>query len=125
MILDTNAISALFEGNAEVAEVLKSTDRPYLPVVAIGEYRYGLLRSRLRRQIEPLLDILISESRVLSIDHQTTLAYAEVRHELREAGRPIPENDVWIAALARQHDLPVVSLDGHFDSVTRLRRLSW
>jgi tRNA(fMet)-specific endonuclease VapC len=51
--------------------------------------------------------------------------YAEVRQELRVSGRPIPENDVWIAALARQHKLPVVSQDAHFDAVRGIRRRTW
>ena len=125
VILDTNAISALFEGHTGLARVLDSCTRPSLPVIAIGEYRYGLRRSRLRQQIEPLLDTLIAESHVLRVDEATALAYAGVRSELREAGRPIPENDVWIAALSRQHQLPVLSLDSHFDSIPDLIRIRW
>ncbi len=59
------------------------------------------------------------------VDEETADTYAQVRAELRRAGRPIPENDVWIAALARQHGQEVVSRDGHFDSVEGLRRISW
>lgn len=125
MLLDTNAISALFEGSSALARVLEGCDRPSIPVIAIGEYRYGLRRSRFREQLEPLLETLIVESLVLVVDEGTTEAYAAVRHELREAGRPIPENDVWIAALARQHALPVVSLDSHFDDVPGLKRIEW
>jgi predicted nucleic acid-binding protein len=97
----------------------------HLPVVVIGEYRYGLLRSQHRQHLELLLDTLIDESIVLAIDQATAAAYALVRDELRRAGRPIPENDVWIAALARQHGEPVVSQDQHFDRVPGLTRLSW
>ena len=125
MILDTNAVSALLAGEPGLAEVLGPTPRHHLPVVVLGEYRFGLLRSRRRKLLEGLLDILIEESSVLRVDEATTRTYAQVRHELREKGRPIPENDVWIAALARQHDQPVVSRDGHFDDVPGLRRLSW
>ncbi|HVS66124.1 MAG TPA: type II toxin-antitoxin system VapC family toxin [Thermoanaerobaculia bacterium] len=124
-ILDTNALSALFEGSPLLATLLDNLEDLYLPVVVIGEYRYGIRRSRLRRQLEPLLDTLIEESRVLGIDLVTATTYAVVRSELREAGRPIPENDVWIAALARQHALPVVSHDTHFDAVADLKRLEW
>lgn len=125
VILDTDAISALFEGNSALERLLEGKDQPSLPVIAIGEYRYGIRRSRLRRQLEPLLETLIAESKVLAIEERTTVAYATVREELREAGRPIPENDVWIAALARQHALPVVSLDSHFDNVSGVERLAW
>ena len=62
---------------------------------------------------------------VLDADTTTARRYADVREELRLAKTPIPENDVWIAALARQHDLPLLSRDGHFDCVSGLRRANW
>ena len=125
MILDTNAVSALLVGDRGLAEILEPVPRHHLPVVVIGEYRFGLARSRHRHRLTSLLDDLIRESRVLLIDETTAGAYASVREELRQLGRPIPENDVWIAALARQHEEPVVSLDQHFDHVPGLRRLGW
>lgn len=72
-----------------------------------------------------LLRILVDESEMLDVDRATASHYAEVRHQLKKDGRPIPENDVWIAALARQHQLPIVSRDAHFDSVRGIRRLGW
>lgn len=125
MILDTNAVSALLAGEPALEQVLSARRRHHLPVVVIGEYRYGLLRSRYRSRLEPLLEMLIRESMVLPVDAATATAYSLVREDLRLAGRPIPENDVWIAALARQHGEPVVSRDEHFDHVPGLRRLAW
>lgn len=125
MILDTNAVSALLAGDAALPEVLGPALRHHLPVIVIGEYRYGLLRSRHRRRLEPLLEDLIRESIILAVDEDTATAYAAIRDELRRAGRPIPENDLWIAALARQHGESVVSRDDHFDDVSGLRRLPW
>lgn len=125
MILDTNAVSALLAGDEALATALGDEPRHHLPVIVLGEYRYGLLRSRRSATLAPLLDLLAAESLVLPIDEPTSRAYAEVREELRQAGTPIPENDVWIAAVARRHALPVVSRDGHFDSVAGLERRSW
>ena len=125
MILDTNAVSALFLGDSALGAVLARGERHHLPVVVIGEYRFGLLGSRHRDRLEPLLDVLVAESIVLPIDLTTTRVYSQVRHELRLKGRPIPENDVWIAALARQHVQPVVSRDDHFDQVGDLQRIPW
>ena len=125
MILDTNAVSALFIGDPALGEVLAGEQRHHLPVIVIGEYRYGLLRSRHRGQLERLLEILIRESLVMQVDEGTAEVYAQVRDEFRRSGRPIPENDLWIAALARQHHQPVVSRDGHFDDVPGLRRVTW
>lgn len=125
MILDTNAVSALLAGDAALADILAAIPRHHLPVIVIGEYRFGLLRSRHRRVLEPLLTALIRESSVLLVDETTAEHYSLVREELRAKGRPIPENDVWIAALALQHAQPVVSRDDHFDAVRGLVRLGW
>ncbi|MEL7060768.1 MAG: type II toxin-antitoxin system VapC family toxin [Acidobacteriota bacterium] len=125
MILDTNAVSALLSGAPALSERLADADRHHLPVIVVGEYRYGLMRSRHRRHLGLLLDCLVRESIVLRIDETTAQSYAEVRDELRTRGRPIPENDVWIAALARQHDEPVISRDKHFEAVQGLRVVSW
>ncbi|MEO8216325.1 MAG: type II toxin-antitoxin system VapC family toxin [Acidobacteriota bacterium] len=125
MILDTNAISALLAGDERIAGILDSERRHHLPVIAIGEYRYGLARSKHRVRIQQLLNLLIEGSIVLAVDDETTTHYAIVREALRVRGRPIPENDVWIAALAVQHGLPVVTRDTHFDEVVSLRRIEW
>ncbi len=125
MILDTNTVSALLSGDPALAQLLEPSERHHLPVIVIGEYRYGLLRSRHRQTLQAFLETLIRESLVLRVDEATTAHYAAVRNELREKGRPIPENDVWIAALALQHDQPLVSRDDHFDEITGLQRLGW
>lgn len=125
MILDTNAVSALFAGDSRLGRVLAGDTQHHLPVIVIGEYRFGLLRSRGGGRLGRLLDSLIRESVVLSVVDETATHYARVRQELRRTGRPIPENDVWIAALARQHRERIVSRDGHFDAIEGLVRLSW
>lgn len=125
MILDTNTVSALFAGDDSLRKVLSSSARHELPAIVIGEYRYGLARSRFRRVLLPVLEDLIRESVVLDIGVATAEAYAEVRERLRRRGRPIPENDVWISALAIEHGLEVVSRDEHFDFVEGLRRRAW
>ena len=125
MILDTNAVSALLAGDTRLGDLLDDADRHQLPVVVIGEYRYGLLRSRHRQRLERLFALLIRESEVLPVDEETTHNYAAVRNELRRAGHPIPENDVWVAALARQHRQAIVSQDQHFDAVRDVERVGW
>ena len=63
--------------------------------------------------------------RVLQVDEETSSHYAAIRLELKATGSPIPANDAWIAALARQHRLPIVSRDVHFDRVKDVERRSW
>lgn len=125
MILDTNAVSALFGGEDSLGSVLDPEQQHQLPVIVIGEYRYGLLFSRHRRHLTLLLDALIRESRVLAVNEETAMHYSTTRQRLRKAGNPIPENDIWISALARQHGLPIVSRDEHFDRVEGIARIGW
>ncbi len=125
MILDTNAVSALLGGDKHLGRKLASADHHHLPLFVIGEYQYGLLASRKRRKLQPLLRRLEAESIILCPDRETADWYASIRHDLKNRGRPIPENDVWIAALARQHSLEIVSRDPHFDHVDKVRRIGW
>ena len=125
MILDTNAVSALLRGDPDLENVLSANAYHHLPVIVIGEYRYGLHRSQQRQALHALFETLVRESLILGVDDTTTVHYAAVRNELRKLGRPIPENDVWIAAIARQHDQQIVSRDEHFDDVPGADRLAW
>ena len=125
MILDTNGLSALADGDKKLEPVLQEVDELAIPVIVLGEYRYGIRQSRHRTRYERWLAELIAGCRVLVVDEETARSYAEVRDDLKRSGRPIPGNDVWIAALARQHALPLLSRDQHFDFVPGLRRLGW
>lgn len=125
MIIDTNAVSEFFDGTAAVVEKVSAADALYLPVIVLGEYRFGLLGSRKRAEREPLLLEFAQKCSALPILESTAGHYAAIRHELRKAGTPIPENDIWIAALSREHNLPILSDDRHFDHVHQIRRMNW
>ncbi len=125
MILDTNALSAWCDDDQPLLAVFPS-DRPlFLPVIVLGEYRFGIKAARDRKAREKWLDRVEASVTVLDADSATARRYADVREELRLAKTSIPENDVWIAALARQHDQPLLSRDAHFDRVGGLRRVGW
>jgi tRNA(fMet)-specific endonuclease VapC len=125
VILDTNALSAIVDGRPEIKPVIDGAHVMAVPVIALGEYRFGVaLSSRLALYRQWLIDHL-REYRMLAITEETTHYYADVRVELKRDGKPIPSNDIWIAALCRQHGLPVLSRDKHFDLVRGLRRVTW
>jgi predicted nucleic acid-binding protein len=125
VILDTNGLSALADGDLAVAPIVRGATSVAVPVIALGEYRYGIRQSRDRAKYEQWLAESIPKYRVLRVDETTAERYAEIREELKRIGRPIPSNDLWIAALARQHALPLLSRDQHFDSVPGLKRVGW
>ena len=125
MILDTNALSAFAEGDEELLTQLEVAPELHLPVIVLGEYRFGVRQSRHRRAYERWLSEALRDLTVLPVLDSTTEHYAALCHELRTAGTPIPTNDAWIAAISREHRLPVVSRDSHFDVVRGLRRVVW
>jgi len=125
VILDTNALSAAADEHPGVISVLAVVQELALPVVVIGEYRYGIAQSRHRARYRRWLDGLITDCTVLDINEQTTHHYAAINVELKRAGKPIPTNDLWIAALCRQHGLPLLSRDRHFDLVSGVQRFDW
>ena len=125
MILDTNALSAFVDGDAGVGEVLRRQARAAIPVIVLGEFRYGIAESRHRAAYETWLASQLPHFDVLAVTDETAVAYAALRLTLKRLGRPIPANDAWIAALALQHRLPVLSRDQHFDVVSGLERRGW
>ncbi len=125
MILDTNGLSAVADGDLTIEPVLREASDIAVPVIVLGEFRYGIRQSRGRARYEQWLAESIPSWRVLRVDEETAERYAEIRDELKRAGRPIPANDLWIAALARQHAQPLLSRDQHFDFVARLKRIGW
>jgi tRNA(fMet)-specific endonuclease VapC len=123
MILDTNALSALMDGDPAVEGVLRESVELKLNSISLGEYRFGILGSRHRMEYETQLSRIEADFEILTIDSVTAVMYALVRHELKRQGRPIPYHDIWISALARQHDLPILSQDVHFDWARGVRRI--
>ena len=125
MILDTNALSAAADNDRGVAAVLAGAEEMALPVIVLGEYRHGIAQSRHRAVYESWLIGLLNDCLVLDIQEPTTHYYAEITLELKRKGKPIPTNDIWIAALCRQHSLPLLSRDTHFDLVAGTKRIGW
>ena len=125
MILDANALSALADGDSAIESVLLRARQLVIPVIVLAEYRYGIAQSRYRSRYRGWLTELVTNCLVLPIDQVTAIAYAKIRDELKKAAHPIPVNDTWIAALARQHRMPVLTRDEHFAVVPHLERIVW
>ncbi len=125
MILDTNALSAAADNDPGIVALLARADQLAIPVIVLGEYRYGIAQSRNRASYAKWLNGLLNDCLVLDINEPATHYYAEITLELKRKGTPIPTNDIWIAALCRQHALPLLSRDRHFDLVAGTKRLDW
>lgn len=123
LILDT--LSAVVDEQPGITEALGQAAVVAIPVIVLGEYRFGVAQSRRREQCERWLRASLPAYDVLDINEETTRSYANIRLELKMAGKPIPSNDLWIAALCRQHKMTLLSRDRHFDVVDGMRRIEW
>jgi tRNA(fMet)-specific endonuclease VapC len=125
VILDTNALSAFVDGDPALGDALRHQPRACIPVIVLGEFRYGIAQSRHRAAYEQWLQSELRHFDVLPVTDQTAVSYASLRVALKKHGTPIPANDAWIAALALQHRLPILSRDRHFDAIPELHRREW
>ncbi len=125
MIVDTMALSDFLKEEPGIKRNVAGSTSFNIPVMVLGEYRFGLRLSKYRQILEAKLEELLKDVQILPVEEQTTGMYADIRSELKAAGTPIPENDLWIAALVREYDLPLLSKDRHFDNVQGISRLSW
>jgi tRNA(fMet)-specific endonuclease VapC len=125
LILDTNALSAFADGEEKLLRAIENERELALPVIVLGEYLYGIQQSRLRASYESWIKVNLPFFDLLPIVHEIAERYSEIRRELKAAGTPIPTNDLWIAALARHHRMPLVTRDGHFRAIQGLRVRTW
>ena len=122
--LDTNRLTDLFQGDAALAEWLGSCDEVWIPLVVLAEIKAGFYGgAQLRRNEVLLRDLLAKETvEVLLPGRETAEHYARLFVQLKRAGSPVPDNDLWIAALALEHDLTLITRDRHFDRIPQLMR---
>jgi predicted nucleic acid-binding protein len=122
--LDTNRLTDLFRGDAALAERLGLCDEVWIPLVVLAEIKAGFLGGTERHRNEILLRKLLSKTTVgvLLPDRETAEHYARLFVQLKRAGTPVPDNDLWIAALALQHDLLLITRDKHFKNIPQLPR---
>ncbi len=121
LLLDTSVIIAGFKRDQQVRYVLGKAETLYVPVIAYGELYTGALKSDASEQKLEQLGEFMKATALLDIDWRTAQHYAVLRKQLELKGKPIPENDIWIAALAQQHDLKLYTQDTHFERIDTLR----
>jgi tRNA(fMet)-specific endonuclease VapC len=122
--LDTNRITDLFRGDLELAEQLGTAEEVWIPLFALGEIKAGFQGGTQQRRNESLLNRLLAKSTVgvLLPGRETAEHYARIFVQLKRAGTPVPDNDLWIAALALEHDLVLITRDRHFERIPQVIR---
>ena len=122
--LDTNRLTDLFQGDADLADRLATCDEVWIPLVVLGEIRAGFLGGSQQHRNQTLLQKLLAKptAGVLLPDRESSEHYARLFVQLKRAGTPVPDNDLWIAALTLQHDLVLITRDRHFEKIPQLPR---
>jgi tRNA(fMet)-specific endonuclease VapC len=124
-LLDTNVIIALFAKEPVVHERLSNADEVFVPCIALGEMYFGAYKSlRIKENLARINEFVLN-STVLACDTDTAKKYGDIKNQLKEKGQPLPENDIWIAAVAQQYDLTLITRDTHFHIIENLKIESW
>jgi len=123
IVLDTNAYSAFKRGDPSVVSVLQHAPRILLCATVLGELLAGFAAGHKESANRAELAQFINTPRVqvVPVTSATADLYALVYAALRRKGRPIPTNDLWIAASSLEHGAALLSLDAHFSEIDGLR----
>ena len=124
-LLDTNVVIALLSGDSHVRKKLASAVQAAVPLPAVGELYFGAFKSSRAAENLARLERMVPDWFVIECDRSTAREYGLIKNRLKVKGTPIPENDLWIAAIALQHDLVLVTRDDHFARVQDLKHTRW
>jgi len=119
---DTNAISSLFSGDEKVLHHLAEAEQILMSIFVLAELYAGFKGGSKEKQNRELLKNFISKKSVeiLNATMETAEFFAVIKNKLKIAGKPIPLNDVWIAAHALEHNAEIISYDKHFTLIEGL-----
>jgi len=122
LLIDTNIYSYALKGDDEVVEILKKVEQIGISVISIGKLLSGFKGGGKEQKNREELEIFLDSPRVVvySLDEDTSEFYAEILNNLREIGKPVPTNDIWIAAVAFQNGLKLFTKDNHFKAIAGL-----
>jgi len=123
--IDSNRYTDLCRGDKRAVEVVESSSEIYIPLIVLAELRAGFAYGSRLLKNEGILNRFLNEQGVFVLcpDEQTTHYYSDIYASLRKKGKPIPTNDIWIAALVWQHSLVLFARDSDFDNIPQIARI--
>lgn len=124
-LLDTNVAIAVLERELNLESRRGSGLEAFLNTIVLGELLFGAEKSQRVQENIDRIEKLASVCPVLSCDEETARFYGTMKTLIQKKGRPIPENDLWIAASARRYGLTLASRDSHFKDVEGLDLEVW
>ena len=124
-LLDTNLLIDLLVGDQSVVSNVEVAAEIFIPVIALGELMFGAAKSGRPAENAAKVERFAAGRSILPCDLNVARVYGRLKQRLREKGRPIPENDLWIASTAACHELILVTRDQHFSDVESLTTTVW
>jgi tRNA(fMet)-specific endonuclease VapC len=124
-LFDTNIVIAFLSDDVAVIPHIGRSDEYYISSIVIGELYYGALHSASVDQNVGRISEFVRDAVAVPCDHATARIYGDIKTSLRLKGRPIPDNDIWIAATVIQHSLTLVVRDEHFNNISDLPVVRW
>ncbi len=119
-LLDTNIVIGILGNNKPIVEKIEKLEEVYIPVTVVGELYFGAFKSQKVEKNLESISTLLGTSTVLEDSVEIAKVYGEIKNSLKQKGRPIPENDIWIAAIAKYNALTLLTKDEHFKEVSDL-----
>lgn len=124
-LIDTNIIIALFAKDKVIHDRIVNLGEIFVPSIVIGELYFGAYKSKRAEENLRRIDEFSFNNTVLPCDTETAKRYGDIKNRLKENGQPIPENDIWIAAITQQYNVILITKDIHFDAVDNLKVEVW
>jgi tRNA(fMet)-specific endonuclease VapC len=122
-LVDTNVFVKVLRGDTAAKVFFDGLDEVYISATILGELLYGAKKSAKSEANIALIEQLVNGVKVLILDDETAAIYAHLKNELIKTGFNLPENDMWIAAVAKQHDLAVATYDSHFKHIKTIETI--
>jgi tRNA(fMet)-specific endonuclease VapC len=124
-LLDTNIIISLFAKDSQIHNRLSMAEEVFVPCVAVGELYFGAYKSVKPEENLARVDEFSLNNTILPCDTGIAKKYGDIKNRLKEKGLPVPDNDIWIAAIAQQYALTLITRDSHFEAIENLRSETW
>jgi tRNA(fMet)-specific endonuclease VapC len=120
-LIDTSVIIKMMHDEPAAINLLQKIEKAYIPVIVKGELFFGAYKSARRDSNMELFRNVLSKFEIIPIDgDDIPVSYALIKSDLEKKGKPIPENDIWIAAIAHVYGLSVATFDGHFSDISQI-----
>ena len=124
-LLDTNIVIALFKNDSLVTNKLTTAKEVFISNITVGELYFGAYKSNKIESNIKQIDNFVASNIILNPDSTTAKYYGQIKNKLKIKGKPIPENDIWIASVAMQYNLTLVSRDKHLQEIDNLSLQKW